>query len=378
MRNGHFFCIAALAAIVNVAVWAGVSQAQSVRATGYINRDSYQLNGTLFGNYTQSGGGVSRGCGDLNFVLEAVLHSSFSAHTFTAALKRDGVAVETLTHTFGPFFAAQDVVATFSTRNFTPGVWSIDWTFQISAAQSGGASITLLPQILSASPPTNLYQYCNRNSTLNATAYSNFLCDFFPRPPTGFIFQNRYYRDAASTTNCALGAFDGAHCLVMNKPATGFILQNRFYKKYDACTRGTSDGAHCLLGGAPGGTFAWNGNYYYSSPGGGQCPYLPGSTFDGAHCLIASTASGFVWNGNFYLKYNACSTGTNDGANCLLASAPWGTTAFEYQGKFYTTTAMSCASGTYDGAHCLIGSPPAPAVAITNGSHWYWTPRYCL
>jgi hypothetical protein len=369
--------ISVLAAFLALSLFTCGSAAQSVRATGYINQTSYQLNGTLFANYTQSGGGVNRGCGDLAFVLEAALHSSFYAHTFTATLKRDGIAVESLTHTFGPWFAAQDVVATFSTRNFTPGVWTIDWTFQISAAQSGTASITLLPQIPLSSPPTNLYQYCNRNSTLTATAYSSFLCDFSATPPTGFIFQNGYYRNAAPTTNCALGAYDGAHCLVMNKPATGFIFQNRFYKKYDACSRGTNDGAHCLLGSVPGGLFAWQGHYYYPSPGGGQCPYLPGSYYDGAHCLVSATDNGFAWNGNFYINYNTCGTGTNDGANCLLASAPWGTTAFEYQGRFYTTTTMSCASGTYDGAHCFIGKPPVPAIAIAQGNHWYWTPRYC-
>jgi hypothetical protein len=380
MRNNLSPCIAVLAAFLCLTIFACGSEAQTIRATGYVANDSYQLNRTKFSDYplSQSGAGVDRGCGDLTFEAEFSLPGSINQHTFTAALKRDGVVVQTGTTTFGPFFIAQNVQVTFGTLSFTPGTWTIEWVFQVSGNPTGSVSIVLLPPIAALTLGDQLYQFCNRNASITATSYSNHICNFTATPPTGFIYANHYYRDASVTTQCALGTYDGAHCLVMIKPATGFISANSFYKKYDACSRGTNDLAHCLLGPAPSGIFASNGSYYYpASTGQNKCPLLPGSTFDSVHCLIAPTAVSFILNGNFYINHDACSTGTNDGTNCHLGSAPWGTKAFEYQGNFYITPNMSCASGSYDGAHCDIGTPPVGATAFAQGGSWHWTPRYC-
>jgi hypothetical protein len=352
------------------------------------NANSYQLDGNEFSTYVTilvGGGmvsGVNRGnCGPLQFSGSLGLAASFAQHTLTITLRKNGAVTQSHSTTLGPLFIAQDVIFSFDPVDFSPGDWTIDWQFQTQNIQQGTSqSLKLIPPILVTSFGQGEDSlYCNRNSTFLVASYINGQCKYGPAPPSNFIYNNSYYVTATPTTNCALGSFDGKNCRVMNKPSKGFIYANNFYKQYDACTKGTNDSVHCYLGAVPGGsqTFVYQGAQYYTYAGGAnKCP-LPGTSDDFAHCYVGSTANAFVYQGGLYLNFDTCSTGTNDGANCLLAAAPWGTTAFEYQGGFYVTSTKTCSIGSFDGANCYIGSAPSGTTAYKQGNDWYWTPRYC-
>jgi hypothetical protein len=130
------------------------------------------------------------------------------------------------------------------------------------------------------------------------------------------------------------------------------------------------DGANCFVTKVPAGgsPFIYSGNYYITAQQGASCPIslckCPAGNFDGANCYIVSKPpNGFIWQNGFYQKpgpSNSCPQGwTFDTANCFLMKAPWGTTAFEYQGAFYTTKLPYCSTGSFDGANCYLGKPPA-------------------
>ena len=137
------------------------------------------------------------------------------------------------------------------------------------------------------------------------------------------------------------------------------------------------DGANCFLRMEPAGTslFVYANKYYMMATASHTCPK---GNFDGAHCYIRpKPPGGFVWNNAFYGLAgagNSCPTGSAyDGAHCYYGAAAWGTTAFEYNGNFYTTTLPSCVDGAYDGAHCYIGKPPPATTAfINNGQYFYY------
>ncbi|MCL1037832.1 S8 family peptidase [Shewanella submarina] len=188
-----------------------------------------------------------------------------------------------------------------------------------------------------------------------------------------FIWSGNYYVEA-KLMDCPLGSYDGANCYVMTKPETGFIYANNFYHQYDDCSVGSDDSANCYIASAPGGTsaFEWGGNFYTTALPGNVCPL---GTYDGANCYVMTKpAGGFIYANNFYTTYDACTSGTDDGANCYLASAPAGTTAFEYDGNFYTTPtgAPTCPAGSYDGANCYIGTAPAGSSPFIWGGNFYY------
>jgi hypothetical protein len=338
----------------------------------------WQLNSKNFSDYAAipgTNGWVNLGnCGSLSFTAGMEIGHAFFRHTLTVWLKRDGVTVATESKQIGPSPFSESYTLNFPSQSFAPGQWTIQWQFLDSVTDSDSASIKLIAPIKNPQPPPyNAADFCG-------SAVSGNLCVFERTPPTGFIYNNSYYVTPTPTKSCALGQFDGANCLVMSAPASGFIYENRFYKKYDACSKGTNDSAHCYFGAVPGGThtFVYQGALYYTyASGPNKCP-LPGTTNDTANCYVGPTAVSFVWRGGLYMNYDSCSTGTNDSANCLLASAPSGTTAFEYQGRFYVTPTKTCSVGQqFDGANCFIRSPPSGTTAIAQGGNWYWTPRYC-
>ncbi len=137
------------------------------------------------------------------------------------------------------------------------------------------------------------------------------------------------------------------------------------------------DGANCFLRTEPAGTslFVYANKYYMMATPSHTCPK---GGFDGVHCFVrVKPPGGFVWNNAFYGLAgagNSCPTGSAyDGAHCFYGAAAWGTTAFEYNGNFYTTTLPSCVDGAYDGAHCYIGKPPPATTAfINNGQYFYY------
>jgi hypothetical protein len=141
-------------------------------------------------------------------------------------------------------------------------------------------------------------------------------CLYRPVPPGGFIFDNSFYVPPTATKNCAVGSFDTANCLLMPEPSGGFIFNNAFYVR-------------------PGGT--------------PKCP----PTVDG-------------YKTNF------------DGANCYILTAPWGTSAFLFDGNWYTTPLRGCpAHTTFDGANCLVAAAPAGSSAFEFEGSWYTTPVWC-
>jgi hypothetical protein len=69
---------------------------------------------------------------------------------------------------------------------------------------------------------------------------------------------------------------------------------------------GSYDGANCYVGSAPSGTnaFIYNDKFFYTALNGNQCP-LPGSTFDGVHCMltdIVDNASPYIYNNRWYVQ----------------------------------------------------------------------------
>lgn len=152
---------------------------------------------------------------------------------------------------------------------------------------------------------------------------------------------------------------------------------------YDGTHAAYYDGANCnvanlSLYGIP---FIYDGSYYLSSLSGPACPVTlctcPVGSFDGANCfIVVKPATGFIWQNGFYQTagpgYSCPSGWAFDGANCFLMGAPWGTTAFEYQGRFYTTRLPYCQFGLFDGANCYLGKPPAGrAPFIYHGGFYY-------
>ncbi len=324
--KGRTFFYTVVALLLGLASFTDASQAQTIRATGYIANENYQLNGTLFSNYPPAAGCPS----DLRFVAEVTLHSSFSKHTFTAVLKRDGALVQQASEKFGPGFVSQNVVVTFAPTGFAPGAWTVEWAFQISAAQTGSASVALVAPIQASTQADKLYQYCNRNAPLTAVSYDNGICNYRPKPQTGFIYNNAYYRNATITSSvCPTGTpFGNGLCLIATAPTTGFVHDNALYFKPF---------------GIP--------NYMHSPPyPGGTCP--------------ASLANQPV---------------TKDLWGCRFMAAPNWQTPVAVNSLLALTEKKTgtCTEGTFDGAHCLIGPPPTGATAFLYNGRWYWTPRYC-
>ncbi|HEY8021879.1 MAG TPA: hypothetical protein VIH93_12315 [Thermoanaerobaculia bacterium] len=154
----------------------------------------------------------------------------------------------------------------------------------------------------------------------------------------------------ASTNICPLGSYDGANCFYRTKPATGFIFNNMFYvaaQRSHTCVKGSFDGANCYLMPKPGNGFIYHNSFYVSKTG-SSCP---------------ATVNGFPTS--------------FDSANCYIYSAPWGTTAFEYHGAWYTQSLPSCPLGFFDGANCYIVQAPPPTQAFEYLGGWYTSAKWC-
>ncbi|HUR83573.1 MAG TPA: hypothetical protein VM733_22645 [Thermoanaerobaculia bacterium] len=145
----------------------------------------------------------------------------------------------------------------------------------------------------------------------------------------------------------------------------------------------TFDGANCFVADLSklGPTFVYQNKYYVRPRRGPSCPAsectCPAGTMDGDRCFIREKPPfGFVFSNNFYARATVdgkCPLGgTFDSRNCFLGSAPFGTTAFEAQGKFYTTRLPFCPAGRFDGANCWIGDGPGVRRAfVYNGAFYF-------
>lgn len=144
------------------------------------------------------------------------------------------------------------------------------------------------------------------------------------------------------------------------------------------------DGANCYLGRARSGcgngeakSFIWANKYYITSSKATSCPM---GSFDSCNCYVMRKPNGgFIYHNKFYQKVppGGCPSGTSfDGANCFIKAAPWATTAFEFNGAFYTTARKQCAEPKhfgFDGANCYFRSVPAPNPFIFKNA--YYTDR---
>lgn len=143
------------------------------------------------------------------------------------------------------------------------------------------------------------------------------------------------------------------------------------------------DGANCFIARIPDGQrpFIYQERYYIESQKRDACPIdrcpCPAGRFDGKNCLLMpKPARGFIWENGFYREPGPGGQCPDlwpfDGANCFWGKAPWGTTAFEYEGSFYTTRRPYCPIGRFDGANCFLGEPPRSRKPFIYRSGFYY------
>ena len=144
----------------------------------------------------------------------------------------------------------------------------------------------------------------------------------------------------------------------------------------------TFDGANCYLGPARSGcrheaeetkSFVYENRHYIKSSAAIQCPI---GTFDTCNCYVRpKPAGGFISGNKFYQPQIAgsCPTGTTASGTFCIQSAPWATTAFIYDDKFYTTARKQCAEPgefSFDGANCQHTHAPGPNPFIWHNAYY--------
>lgn len=298
----------------------------------------YWVNFTKFSDYptiSQPPGWVDLGnCGPLNFGARFEIPGTFSKHTFTVWLKKDGATIATESTKVGPLTGTKLVELNFPQVGFSPGEWKIEWQFLTSPQHTDSASIKLIAPILkSLTPPyEGTYGTDYNQIYCGAQPYSNNLCVYRPKPPTGFIYNNSYYRAATNmTSTCPVGIPYDVVCLIATAPQPGFVHNNSLYFRPN---------------GLSGFVIALNRPPFT----GGSCPANLGS-------------------------YPV----TKDSWGCLVMPAPyWQNAVVRGQGLYLTRRyAGTCIEGSFDGANCQIRTPPSGSTALEIAGTWYWTPRYC-
>jgi trypsin len=190
--------------------------------------------------------------------------------------------------------------------------------------------------------------------------------------------------------------FDGANCY-LGPARTGcqhdaeetksFVYQNRHYIKSSAATQcplGTFDSCNCYVRPSPAGGFI-SGNKFYQPLVGGSCP--PGTSSDGTYCVQPApwATTAFLYNGNFYTTARKqCAEPSQfsfDGANCLYMHIP-GPNPFIWANAYYSDkSGGSCPAGSsWDTAHCYFRHAPwATSPFLWTNGRFYATPRrQCL
>jgi len=301
----------------------------------------FWLNSTKFQDFStiaQPPGLVDLGnCGPLSFGGRFQVPGTFSRHTFTVSLKRDGATIVTESTKLGPLSGTKLVELNFPAQDFSPGEWKIEWVFLTSPTHTDSGTIKLVAPILkSLNPPyveAGVDQlYCG------GFGYTNKLCLYRQKPSTGFIFNNSYYMAAANiTSSCPAGQVSGTLCLMATAPSAGFVHNNSLY------FRPPGSIGHGFPRNQPPFTL------------GGACPPE-------------------IQVGN-----NPHSIVVRDSWGCLVMPAPFWQNAVVQGNLLFLTQrkAGTCLDGSFDGANCFIRSPPAGSKALESLGNWYWTPHYC-
>ena len=159
--------------------------------------------------------------------------------------------------------------------------------------------------------------------------------------------------------------------------------------KYDGNLLAASkEGNNCFIANIPTSiqskVWIWNKGFYISPDL--QCPSF--TTSDTANCLFKQVPStGFIQNNKFYVKRKfanwswRCPQGIWDSTGCLVETAPFGTTAFAYNGNWYTTPIskncnqyFSAGIAKFDGANCYIMTVPVGATPLISNAKYYYIP----
>jgi hypothetical protein len=274
-------------------------------------------------------------CGPLNFTAAFEIGHSFRRHTLTVWLKRDGVTVATESTKKGPSLSPRAFTLIFPPVDFSPGEWTIGWQFLSDPVETVVVSIKLIAPIIKSLGSQYVGNYTPNYDQVYCSGQprTGDLCFYRPKPPTGFINNNSYHRDATITSStCPLG-----------QPNGPFL---------------------CSIARAPRPAFVRNNSLYFPPVGHGQFLDRPP--------LSCPARVGYF--PNYYPV-------TKDYLGCFVLAAPYPQQALALGYWLYLTsiTTGTCpgGDGNFDGFSCYIRSPPSGSTAREISGNWYWTPRYC-